>query len=154
LIVIKKSRVVDSSVDRVWEIVSNTDEDQKYWTNIRDIKVLNRHGDTTEREANVGPRAFSQTTRQTLVLDAKRSISLALKGESITGGRTIVLVPDGETVTRIDVAWEFELKDVPGFVQSIVKNQISRATDDALSKIAAEAEQGTSRTTSGHGAAQ
>jgi len=144
LIVIKKTRDVLSSADRVWEIISNTDEDQKYWTNLRDIKILSRDGDTTEREADVGPRAFSQTTRQTLVLDAKKSISLTMKGESIVGRRTTVLVPVGENVTRIDVAWEFELKGVPGFVQSIVKNQISRATDDALSKIAAEAERGAS----------
>ena len=149
---IKKTRDVASSVDRVWEIISNTDEDQTYWTNIRDIKVLSRAGDTIEREAKVGPRAFSHTTRQTLVLDAKRSISLTVKGESIVGGRTMVLVPAGENATRIEVAWEFELKDVPGFVQGIVKNQISKATDDALSKISAEAERGTSRMTGGEGA--
>jgi Polyketide cyclase / dehydrase and lipid transport len=152
LIAIKRTRDVASSVDRVWEIISNTDEDQKYWTNIRDIKVLSRDGDTTEREANVGPRAFSHTTRQTLILDAKRSISLTFKGDSIVGGRTMVLVPGGENATRIDVAWEFELKDVPGFVQGIVKNQISKATDDALSKIAAEAERDESHVTGRKGA--
>jgi hypothetical protein len=146
LIAIRKTRDIVSSIDRVWAIISNTDEDQKYWTNIRDIKVLSRDGDTIEREANVGPRAFSQTTLQTLVLDTKRSIKLTLKGESIIGGRMIALVPS-ENGTRVDVVWEFELKDVPGFVQSIVKNQISKATDDALSKIAAEAERGTSRVT-------
>jgi ribosome-associated toxin RatA of RatAB toxin-antitoxin module len=153
LIAIKKTRDIVSSVDRVWKIISNTDEDQKYWTNIREIKVLSRDGDTIEREAKVGPRAFSQTSRQTLVLDAKRSIKLTLTGESIMGGRTIALVPVGENATRIDVAWEFELKDVPGFVQSIVKNQISKATDEALSKIAAEAERGTSPVTGRKGVA-
>jgi carbon monoxide dehydrogenase subunit G len=140
LIEIRKSRDIASSVDRVWEIISNTDEDQKYWTNIRDIAVLSRDGNTIEREALVGPKAFSKKSHQTIVLDPKRSIKITIGGDQIAGGRTMVLVPAGGTGTRVDVAWDIELKGVPGFVQSIVKTQISKATENALSKIAEEAE--------------
>jgi hypothetical protein len=60
MITIDKSCEIPSSVDRVWEIVSDTDKDETYWTALRDIKVLRKEGNTIEREANVGPRAFAQ----------------------------------------------------------------------------------------------
>ena len=140
MVAIKKSRVISASVDRVWEIMSNTDEDQKYWGAIRDIKVLRKHGNTIERDANVGPSAFSQKSRQTLILDPKKSIRLTMTGGSMKGERTIVLVPTDENGTTVDVEWNLEVTNVPEFVQSIVKNQISKATEKALGKIAEEAE--------------
>jgi Polyketide cyclase / dehydrase and lipid transport len=140
-VTIKKSREIFGSIDRVWEIMSNTDEDEKYWGAIRDIKVLRKEGNTIERDAYVGPSAFSQKSRQTIVLDPKRSIILTMSGDAMSGGRTVVLMPMGKNETRVDVEWNLELRSVPGFVQGIVKNQISKATEKALAKIAADAEQ-------------
>ena len=137
---INKSLEMQSGVDRIWEILTATDEESKYWTYVKDIKVLSTDGNTIEREATVGPNPFSQRSRQTIVLDPKNSIKLELKGETIVGNRTIVLVSTGKNSTKVDVQWRFEMKDVPGFVQGIVKNQFSRVTEKALAKIAEDAE--------------
>jgi carbon monoxide dehydrogenase subunit G len=137
---ITKSREMHSNMDRIWDIMSKTDDDQKYWTAIRDVKVIGTNGNTIEREASVGPSGFSHRSRQALVLDPKKSIKLKMTGDAMTGERTIVLVPLGKNSTRVDVEWNFELKNVPGFVQSFVKKQISKVTDKALTKIAADAE--------------
>jgi uncharacterized protein YndB with AHSA1/START domain len=140
MVTIEKSCEILSSVDRVWEIMSDTDQDQQYWGAIRDVKVIKKDGNTIEREAMVGPRAFAHKSRQTLVLDPKKSIELTMTGEALAGERKIVLVPMGKNSTRVDVLWKLEVKDVPGFVQNIVKGQISKATDEALKKIKIEAE--------------
>ena len=145
MVTIEKSCEMLASVDRVWELISDTDKDQEYWGAIRDIKVLKRDGNTIEREATVGPRAFAQKSRQTLVLDPKKSIELTMAGEGMGGERKIVLVPTGEDSTRVDVSWNLEVKNVPGFVQGIVKGQISKATEDALKRFKEEAEGVTSR---------
>jgi hypothetical protein len=140
MVTIDKSCEILTSVDRVWEIISDTDKDEAHWGAIRDIKVLKRDGNTIEREAMVGPRAFAHKSRQTILLDPKKSIGLTMVGEAMSGERKIVLVPLGKNSTRVDVSWKLEVKDVPGFVQNIVKGQISKATDDALKKIKREAE--------------
>lgn len=137
---ISKSGEVHSTVDTVWKIICDTDRDEKYWSAIRDVKVLSRDGNTIVREADVGPRGFGHRSRQTLVLDPKKSITLRMEGGPMAGERTMVVVPMGKNDTRIDVAWNFELKDVPAFVQGLVKNQISKVTEKALEKIAVEAE--------------
>ncbi len=135
-----KSREIHASLDRVWDVMSRTDEDPRYWSAIRDIKVIEKRDNTIEREATVGPSGFSHRSRQTLTLEPKRSIKLKMIGNPMTGERTIALTQSGKNGTRVDVEWDFELKDVPGFVGGIVKNQLSKATDAALAKIAEEAE--------------
>ena len=140
MVTIEKSCEILASVEGVWDIVSDTDRDQEYWTALRDIKVISKEGSTVVREADVGPRAFSHRSKQTLVLDPKKSIKLTMSGEPMRGERSLTLVPLGKNNTRVDVSWSFELLDVPGFVVSLVKGQISKATDEALKRIKAEAE--------------
>jgi hypothetical protein len=63
-----------------------------------------------------------------------------MAGATMAGERNLVLVPLGKTNTRIDVSWRFEVKDAPGFVQVLVKRQISKATEEALDRIKEETE--------------
>jgi len=134
--IITKNREVRAGVDRIWEILVDWENERKYWTNERDIKVLSSGGNVIEREATVGPRGFAQKTRQKIVLDPKRSIRLSLEGEQIAGERTIVLTPMSKNETRVEVAWDLVLDGVPGFVEGIVKNQVAKVTEDALRKVA------------------
>lgn len=140
MVSISKIREIYATLDTVWDIISDIDNDQKYWTNIRDIKILTNDGRTIEREVTAGPVGFSQKSRQTIVLDPKKSIKLTMISDQMTGERTITLVPVERNVTRVDVLWNIEVKNAPGFVQGIMKNQISSATEMALAKIAEEAE--------------
>jgi len=146
MLTIDKSCEILSSVDRVWALISDTDKDQENWGAIRDIKVIKSEGNTIEREAMVGPRAFARKSRQTLVMDPKKSIQLTMAGEGMSGERKVVLLPMGKNSTRVDVSWRLEVKDVPGFVQGIVKGQISKATEDALKRFKKEAERAPSAT--------
>ncbi|MGH9920487.1 MAG: type II toxin-antitoxin system RatA family toxin, partial [Nitrososphaerales archaeon] len=125
---IEKSCEMLASVDRVWALISDTDRDESYWGAIRDVKVLKKEGNTIEREAMVGPKAFSHKSHQIIVFDPKKTIELSMTGTTMDGGRTIRFVPTGPKSTRVDVVWDLKLKDVPGFVQTIVKGQISKAT--------------------------
>src|SRR5580692_11069664 len=120
MVTIEKSCEMSAGVDRVWELISDTDKDQENWGAIKDIKVLKRDGNTIEREAMVGPGAFARKSMQTLVLEPKRSIGMTMTGDGMGGERKIVLVPTGENSTRVDVSWNLEVKGVPGFVQNIV----------------------------------
>ena len=140
MVTIDKSCEILASVDRVWELISDTDKDEEHWGAIKDIKVIKRDGNTIERDAVVGPRAFAQKSRQTLVMDPKKSIQLTMTGEGMTGERKIVLVPMGKNSTKVEVSWAIEVEGVPGFVQGIVKGQIAKATEDALKKFKKEAE--------------
>lgn len=140
MVKISKSREIRSGIDGVWGLFSDVDSDQKYWSQIRDIKVLKTDENMVEREATVGPRTFSHRSRQVIVFDPKKAIKLTMTGGPMDGERTVTFVPMGKNATRVDVEWDLKLKDVPSFVQTIVKGQISKATEGALEKMARELE--------------
>ncbi len=82
----------------------------------------------------------SGMAEQTFVLDPKRSIKLSISGETIAGERVIMVSPLGRKETKVEVVWSLHLQGVPGFVDGIVKGQISKITEEALKKTAEAAE--------------
>jgi Polyketide cyclase / dehydrase and lipid transport len=145
--VVVKSKTMKAGVDRVWDALVDWENERKYWGNIRDIKTISSDATNIEREATVGPRAFAQKMRQRIVLDPKKPIKLSMASDQINGERSIILVPLSSHETRVDVAWDFKLSDVPGFAQMMVKGQLSKVTDEALEKIAAAVEEREARVT-------
>ena len=148
MVKVEKSRVIRAGVDRVWEILADPESDRKLFKNIRDIKISSANGNTIEKEATVGPSGFRQKTRQTLLVIPKTSMRLSITDESISGERVITLSSQeggsgDDHATRVDVAWDLKLKGVPGFVNSVVKGQISKITEEGLDKVAELAEGGT-----------
>ena len=141
MITITKSREVSSPIESVWDMLTNSDSEQKYWPALKNIKILSRKGNTIEREATVsrGPVGNAKSL-QTLVVDPKKSIALTMTKGPMLGTRKITLSPLGEGRVRIDVMWQFEVKGIPGFAQGFVEDNISEGTDRALSAIAKEAE--------------
>jgi uncharacterized protein YndB with AHSA1/START domain len=139
MVTVSKSKVMVAPVERVWDILTDQEDEAKYWANIRDVKVLRREENLIEREATVGPRAFGQKTKQVITLDPRKTIRVTISGDGMAGERLIALKPTKEA-TEVDVEWKIEVKGVPGFVQGIVKNQISNATEKALDMISKEAE--------------
>jgi hypothetical protein len=60
---IRVSREISAPVDKVWNIISNIDNETKYWPAFKDIKNINKTGNTTEREVTLiaGPQGETKT---------------------------------------------------------------------------------------------
>jgi ribosome-associated toxin RatA of RatAB toxin-antitoxin module len=141
MITITKNREVSAPVDLVWDIISNMDNEQKYWTNLKDIKILNRSGNTIEREVTITRGKFGDVkSLQTVVIDPKeKSITVNMTKGPMRGTRKTTLEFLSEDKTKIEVAWEFEMKGVPVFALGNVKDSISKTTEKGLAKIAEDA---------------
>jgi ribosome-associated toxin RatA of RatAB toxin-antitoxin module len=143
MIKINKNREVSAPVDLVWDVISDMDNEQKYWPTVKDIKVLNRDGNTIEREATITRGPFGNAkSLQTVIIDPKeKSITVNMTKGQMHGTRKTTLDFLSEDKTKIEVAWEFEMKGVLGFALGwFVKDGVSKATEKALAKIAEDAE--------------
>ncbi len=142
MIKINKNREVSAPVDLVWDVISNMDNEQKYWTTVKDTKVLSRDGNTIEREATINRGTFGTAkSLQTVIIDPKeKSITINMIKGPMLGTRKINIESVDEDKTRIEVAWEFEMKGVPKFALSHVEDGVSEATEKALAKTAEDAE--------------
>jgi len=145
---IKASREISAPIDNVWNIVSDIDNETKYWSTFRTIKnidmtAINMTANTTEREVTIiaGPQGETITRQFVTVNPEQFVVQTNITEGPVTGTRTLTLSPLSNTnATRIDVLWNVDLSGIPIFGRGFAKDGIMRTTEEALSNIAAEVE--------------
>jgi uncharacterized protein YndB with AHSA1/START domain len=145
---IKASREISSSIDQVWNIVSDIDNETKYWSTFKAIKninttAINMTANTTEREVTIvtGPLGETVTHQFVTVNPEQFVVETTITEGPVTGTRMLTLSPSSSTnATRIDVLWNVDMSGIPFFGRGFAKDGIMRTTEEALSNIAAELE--------------
>lgn len=134
VVTIKDSQEISAPFDQVWDIIADVDNDPKYWPNLHTISNISKDGNVIEREVTVGFR--KSKSRQTILLNPKRSVETKLLEGPITGSRVVTLIPLTTNKTRIDISWNIELSGVPILGRGVVKNNLTNETMEALNRIA------------------
>jgi carbon monoxide dehydrogenase subunit G len=132
MVAFSDSTEVPAPVDRVWDIVSDVDNEPRYYPGLNTIRNIRRTGNVIEREVTVGFR--DSKGRQTVVLHPKESVEVTMTEGPMRGTRVITLSGDGSK-TKIDIAWDVELVGIPVLFRGKVKNQIMKGTKEALDRI-------------------
>lgn len=139
---IKVSREISAPIDTVWSIISDIDNEAKYWSIIKNIKNINKTDSVTEREVTVqaGPGGDAKTHQIVTVNPDQSVVNMNITEGPITGSRVLSLTSDNNTTTRIDAVWEIDLSNIPLIGQGFAKGNFQKTTEDALDNIAAAAE--------------
>src|SRR5918912_1505518 len=146
---IKVSREVYAPIDKVWNVVSDIDNETKYWSTFKAIKNINTTGvnmtaNTTEREVTIMTGPFGETiTHQFVTVNPEKFVvETNITQGPVTGIRTLTLNPSSSNsnATRIDAFWNVDMSGVPIFGRGFAKDGIMRTTEEALNNIAAEVE--------------
>lgn len=146
---IKASREISAPIDQVWSVVSDVNNETKYWSTFKAIRninmtAINMTANTTEREVTLvaGPQGET-ITHQFVTLNSEQFVveTNITKGP-VTGTRVLTLSPSSSNTnaTKIDVFWNVDLSGIPIFGRGFAKDGIMRTTEEALSNIAAEVE--------------
>jgi uncharacterized protein YndB with AHSA1/START domain len=145
---IRASREMSSPIDQVWNVVSNIDNETKYWSTFKAIKNINKTAinmtaNTTEREVTIvtGPLGETITHQFVTVNPEQFVVETNITEGPVTGTRTLALSPSSNVnTTKIDVLWNVDMSGIPFFGRGFAKDGIMRTTEEALSNIAAEVE--------------
>jgi carbon monoxide dehydrogenase subunit G len=146
---IKASREVSAPIDQVWNVVSDLDNETKYWSTFKAIKNINKTAinmtaNTTEREVTLAAGPLGETiTHQFVTVNSEQFVVQTNITEGpVTGTRLLTLSPSSSNTnaTKIDVFWNVDLSGIPIFGRGFAKDGIMRTTQEALSNIAAEVE--------------
>ena len=145
---IKASREISAPIDQVWNVVSDIDNETKYWSTFKTIKninmtAINMTSNTTEREVTLqtGPLGETITHQFVTVNPEQFVVETNITEGPVTGTRVLTLSPSSNiNATMIDVFWNVDLSGIPIFGRGFAKDGITRTTEDALSNIAAEVE--------------
>ena len=135
---INASKTVNASKEEVWKIISDLDNNPKYWP-ITVVDVISRSNSSLEREVTVpAPPFMDNKAFQTIEIIPEQYKVIENQTEgAVTGVKTISLNQEGtdSNKTRINILWNLDLSNIPNIGQGFAKNGISNSVNEALDKI-------------------
>jgi carbon monoxide dehydrogenase subunit G len=135
--VIETSIEINSASEKVWELVSDIDNEPKFWKGTKAVRNISKEGNTTIREIIIAFR--DQKCIQEVTMYPKEKIVAVFTKGIIDGSKTITLSPQGNQ-TRLEVKWDIQLSGLMSMFTGIIKKHIKSGTDLALQSIKEELE--------------
>lgn len=132
---------ISAPVNKVWEIISNVDNEPQYWSTFKEINNINRTDNIIERQViiNAGPQ--NNTSHQIVtVYPDKMIIQTKLTEGFVTGSRTLELDTLSANKSRLNAIWDVDLSGIPIIGRGFAENGIKQTTEEALKRIAMAAE--------------
>lgn len=135
--VIQSSIRINAPVDKVWNIVSDLDNEPKFWKGTKEIRNISKEENKVTREVTI---AFKDSKcMQQVILQPKEKIQATFTKGIIDGTKTIELIPVDNS-TEVEVTWDIKLSGLMGMFTGMVKKHIKSGTEQALESIKQEAE--------------
>jgi carbon monoxide dehydrogenase subunit G len=126
------SRVIEAPIERVWSVVSDLDNEPKYWHGTKSIRNINKDGNTITREVTIAFR--DSLCREMVTIEPMKKIDVNIL-EGPMQGHKIITVEDINGKTKVEVLWDIKLKGMLSLFSSMVKGHIEEGTKDALERI-------------------
>ena len=134
---IKASVKINSNVDRIWEIISDIDNEPKFWKGTKSVRNISKEGDTITREITI---AFKdKKCMQNVTLLPKSRIE-AVFTDGIINGQKIVSLEQADNGCTLKAFWDIKLSGMMGMFTGMIKKHIQSGTEQALESIKKEVE--------------
>jgi carbon monoxide dehydrogenase subunit G len=134
---IQVSTVISAPLDKVWEIISDIDNEPKFWKGTKQIRNITKEGNVVKREVTI---AFKDSKcMQTVTLYPKEKIVGEFTEGVLNGTKTIKITPQ-ENTTKIEAIWDIKLSGMMGMFTGMIKKHIKNGTEQALESIKQELE--------------
>ena len=128
---------INATVDKVWGVVSDIDNEPKFWKGTKQVKNLSKNGNTVSREIIIAFR--DQKCLQEVTLYPKEKIEAKFTKGILGGVKTISLIPkDEKTILR--TIWDIKLTGMMNMFTGMIKKHIKSGTEQAMKSIKEEIE--------------
>ena len=128
---------INSTIDKVWEIVSDIDNEPKFWKGTKQVKNISKEGNTINREITIAFR--DQKCLQQVEIHPKEKIIARFTKGIIVGEKIISITSKGEK-TMLSAYWDIKLTGMMGMFTNMIKKHIKSGTEQAMQSIKEEIE--------------
>ena len=135
--IIEISIDINAPVDKVWNIISDLDNEPKFWKGTKEVKNISKDGNTINREITIAFR--DQKCLQQVTLEPKEKIIAKFTKGIINGEKIISLASVGEK-TILRAVWDIKLTGMMGMFTGMIKKHIKSGTNQAMQSIKEEIE--------------
>ncbi len=127
------AKKINATVFEVWKILSDVDREPEFWHGTKSIKNITKSDTVVEREVVI---AFKNSVcKETVTIDPMKSITTEITDGPLKGKKVVVINPDGDQESIVDVEWDIRLSVFMGIFSKMVKKHILEGTNDALERI-------------------
>jgi ribosome-associated toxin RatA of RatAB toxin-antitoxin module len=135
--VIEASVIINAPADKVWDLVSDIDNEPRFWKGTKSIRNISKEGNVVTREVTI---AFKDSKcMQTVTMYPKEKI-VGQFTEGILSGTKTVRISAHQDQTRLEAVWDIKLSGMMGMFTGMVKKHIKSGTEQALEAIKQEVE--------------
>ena len=128
---------INASIDKVWGIVSDIDNEPKFWKGTKEVRNISKDGNIINREVTIAFR--DQKCLQEVKIYPKEKIEARfIKG--IIKGEKIVSLSAKDEKTVLSTHWDIKLTGMMGMFTGMIKKHIKSGTEQAMESIKEEIE--------------
>ena len=128
---------INAGQDKVWEVISDIDNEPKFWKGTKEVRNLSKEGNKVNREIIIAFR--DQKCLQEVTLQPKEKIEAKFTKGIIQGEKIVSIIPKNEKVI-LKTVWNVKLTGLMGMFTGMIKNHIKSGTEQAMQSIKNEIE--------------
>lgn len=138
---INVTREISASANQVWPIISNIDNEPQFWLTFKEINNLNKTDNIIERQVIIVAGPQNNTSHQIVTIyPDEMKIQTKLTEGFVIGDRILKLDKISANKSSLNAIWDIDLSGIPVIGRGFAENGIKQTTEEALNRIAQEAE--------------
>ena len=137
MVEIKASVIINSTQEKIWNVISDMDNEPKFWKGTKEIRNISKDGNQVSREITIAFR--DQKCLQEVTIVPKEMIKAVFTKGVIVGEKTLALKNMDESC-ELEAIWNVKLSGMMGMFTGMIKKHIKSGTEQALKTIKNEVE--------------
>ena len=134
---INASVVINSTQEKIWNVISNIDDEPKFWKGTKEVRNISKDKNQISREITIAFR--DQKCLQEVTIVPKETIKAVFTEGVIVGEKILTLKKINESY-ELEAIWNVKLSGMMGMFTGMIKKHIKSGTEQALQEIKKEVE--------------
>ena len=125
------------SIDKVWDIISDLDNEPKFWKGTKEIRNISSNENIVKLEVTIAFRD-QKCMQEDTILPKQKIEAKFTKGIII--GKKILNLKETQIGCNLEAIWEIKLSGMMGMFTGMITKHIQSGTEQALQAIKQEVE--------------
>ena len=128
---------VNVTIDKVWDVISDLDNEPIFWKGTKEIRNISSSENKINREITIAFR--DQKCMQEVTIFPKQKIEAKFT-KGIIKGEKILNLKETEDGCSLEAVWKIKLSGMMGMFTGMITKHIQSGTEQALQAIKQEVE--------------
>jgi len=134
---IKTSIIINSTQEKIWDVISDIDNEPKFWKGTKEVRNISKDENHISREITIAFR--DQKCLQDVTIVPNETIK-AVFTEGVIVGEKILTLKKVNDSCELEAIWDVKLSGMMGMFTGMIKKHIKSGTEQALQAIKKEVE--------------